>query len=107
MILFESGPIYAVKSLQYFRNRERYTSDQQVSTMQSSGPGYLLHHDTRQLQESSHGVELSTEISPFATNFKTYCWDFPGSSLVKNPSASAECTGLIPEPGRFHIPESN
>ena len=75
--------------------------------MQSGGPGYLLHQDTRQLQESSQRVELSTEISPFTINFKTYCWGFPGSSVVKNPPASAENTGLIPEPGRFHVPQSN
>ena len=32
---------------------------------------------------------------------------FPGSSVVKNPPASAEDTGSIPDPGRSHIPWSN
>ena len=33
--------------------------------------------------------------------------DFPGGSVVKNPSADAGNTGLIPGPGRSHIPQSN
>ena len=28
---------------------------------------------------------------------------FPGGSVIKNPSANAEDTGLIPGPGRFHM----
>ena len=35
------------------------------------------------------------------------CWDFPGGSEVKNPLASAGDTSLIPDPGRFHWPQSN
>ena len=33
--------------------------------------------------------------------------DFPGGSMVKNPSANAEDTGLIPDPERSHVPWSN
>ena len=33
--------------------------------------------------------------------------DFPGGSVVKNPSASAGNTGSIPDPGRFHMLQSN
>ena len=30
--------------------------------------------------------------------------DFPGGIVVKNPPASAGDTGLIPGPGRSHMP---
>ena len=33
--------------------------------------------------------------------------DFPGGAVVKNPSANAGDTGLIPGRGRFHMPRSN
>ena len=33
--------------------------------------------------------------------------DFPGGPVVKNPSAKAEITGLIPGLGRFHMPPGN
>lgn len=33
--------------------------------------------------------------------------NFPGSSMVKNPSADAEDIGLIPDPERSHVPWSN
>ena len=32
---------------------------------------------------------------------------FPGSSVVKNPPANAGDTGLIPDPGRSHMPWKN
>ena len=32
--------------------------------------------------------------------------DFPGGPVVKNPSANAGDMGLIPGPGRFHMPVS-
>ena len=33
--------------------------------------------------------------------------DFPGGAVVKNPPASAGDTGLIPGPGRPHMPRSS
>ena len=33
--------------------------------------------------------------------------DFPGGTVGKNPLANAGDTGLIPGPGRFHMPRSN
>ena len=30
--------------------------------------------------------------------------DFPGGSVVRNLPANAGDTGLIPSPGRFHVP---
>ena len=33
--------------------------------------------------------------------------DFPGGPVKKNPPARAGDTGLIPGPGRFHMPWSN
>ena len=33
--------------------------------------------------------------------------DFPGGAVVKNPPASVGDMGLIPGPGRSHMPRSN
>ena len=33
--------------------------------------------------------------------------DFPGGAVVKNPPANAGDTGLIPGPGRSHMPRNN
>ena len=33
--------------------------------------------------------------------------DFPGDTVVKNPPANARDTGLIPGPGRSHMPRTN
>ena len=40
-------------------------------------------------------------------NQNSKCWDFPGGAVVKNPPANAGDTGLIPGPGRSHMPQSN
>ena len=32
---------------------------------------------------------------------------FPGGTVVKNPPANAGDTGLSPDPGRYHMPQSN
>ena len=34
-------------------------------------------------------------------------WDFPGGPVDKNLPANTGDTGLIPSPGRFHLPWSN
>ena len=33
--------------------------------------------------------------------------DFPGGPVVKYPPANAGDTGLVPGPGRFHMPRGN
>ena len=33
--------------------------------------------------------------------------DFPGGPVVKYPPANAGDTGLVPGPGRFHMPQGN
>ena len=33
--------------------------------------------------------------------------DFPGVAVGKNLPADAEDTGSIPDPGRFHVPQSH
>ena len=33
--------------------------------------------------------------------------DFPDGAVVKNPPANAGDTGLIPGPGRSHMPQSS
>ena len=34
-------------------------------------------------------------------------WGFPGGPVVKNPSANAGAVGSSPDPGRFHMLQSN
>ena len=34
-------------------------------------------------------------------------WDLAGGPMVKNLPANAEDMGLIPDPGRFHMPQGN
>ena len=36
-----------------------------------------------------------------------HSWDFPGGTVVKNPTANAGDTGSSPGPGRSHMPWSN
>ena len=38
---------------------------------------------------------------------KNELWDFPGGTVVKNLPANAGDMGLIPGPGRSHMPQSN
>ena len=40
----------------------------------------------------------------YADCLKNANWDFPGGPVVKNRPANAGDTGLIPAPGRFHMP---
>ena len=40
-------------------------------------------------------------------NIKKVFYDFPGDTVDKNPPATAGDTGLIPGPGRSHMPQSN
>ena len=42
----------------------------------------------------------------FASMLKMFDWGFPGGSVDKNPDASAGDMGLIPDPGRSHMPQS-
>ena len=39
--------------------------------------------------------------------WKLNIWDFPGGPVVKNSPANSGDTGLIPGPGRFHMPWSS
>ena len=39
--------------------------------------------------------------------FKNCAGNFPGGAVVKNPPANAGNMGLIPGPGRSHMPGSN
>ena len=42
-----------------------------------------------------------------ATHIQKFNKGFPGGAVVKNPPANAGDTGLIPGPGRSHMPRSN
>ena len=39
--------------------------------------------------------------------YQTECVGFPGGSVVKNPPTNAGNTGSTPDPGRFHMSQSN
>ena len=39
--------------------------------------------------------------------FKVLNWGLPGGSVVKNMPANAGGMGLISDPGRSHVPQSN
>ena len=43
----------------------------------------------------------------FLNVYKREIWDFPGGTVVRNPPAHAGDAGLIPGPGRSHVPWSN
>ena len=52
---------------------------------------------------------LSSRVEMTAEEFINLklCQDFPGGPVVKNPLANAGDMGLIPDPGRFHMPWGN
>ena len=56
-------------------------------------------HHTRKFP---HAPSQSTSLKS-----KTTTRDFPGGTVVKNPSANAGDMGSIPGPGRSHMPRSN
>ena len=50
----------------------------------------------------------ASEFWLFTNSLKNFVnSDFPGGSVVKNQPANAKEVGLIPDPGRVHIPWSN
>ena len=51
----------------------------------------------------------SKKLFPGSTyiNAKNIALAYLGGSVIKNPPANAEDTGLIPGPGRFHMLPSN
>ena len=51
-------------------------------------------------------VEKPEPLSPRG-HMKGCSRDFPGGLVVKNPTANSVNMGLIPGPGRSHIPWSN
>ena len=53
----------------------------------------------------SRGDSAVDVLSTFTS--KIQLRGFPGGSVVKNPPANAEDTGLIPGPGRSHVPSNN
>lgn len=44
---------------------------------------------------------------PPETETESHLWDIPGGSVDKNLRASAGDKGLIPDPGRLHMPGSS
>ena len=52
-------------------------------------------------------LEPINELSKVTEYKINTCRDFPGGAVVKNQPANAGDTGLIPGPGRSHMPQSN
>ena len=53
------------------------------------------------------GLEQLVKESHLVGNLKRLCWDFPGSSVVKDLPASSGGIGSIPDLGRFHVLRGN
>ena len=51
--------------------------------------------------------ELAENFETQTLTQKDESLGFPGGTVVKNPPANAGDTGLIPGPGRSHMPRSN
>ena len=72
-----------------------------------------LHSAIGQLYINKTGKKVHTNRNVRIITVPLFChqdvitWDFPGGSVVKNPSANAGHTGSIPGPGRFYMPWSN
>ena len=58
-------------------------------------------------QPLPQGLAHSQQVAPVIQSFNKHFWDFPGGPVVKNPPANAGDTGLVPDPGRPHMPWSN
>ena len=48
-------------------------------------------------------VQSQVCVAPHPVLLGMVCWDFPGGPVVKNLSAKAVDTDLIPGLGRFHL----
>ena len=68
-----------------------------ISSMWSSGP-------TMTRRENAMDIPYMLSI---LTNQMINSRDFPGGTAVKNPPANAGNMGLIPGPGRSHMPQSS
>ena len=54
------------------------------------------------------GIRYTRAYLTGSGSFKnSWCQDFPGGAVVKNPPANAGDTGSSPGPGRSHMPRSN
>ena len=78
---------------------------------------YFWIRASRAVWHSHHSAELWRPKGIYADmsllymynilSLRIHIWDFPGGSVVKNPPGNARDTGLIPDPGRCHIPRRN
>ena len=48
---------------------------------------------------------MLVEVKQYQSNFDN--WDFPGGPVVKNLPADGGNVGLILDPGRYHMLQSN
>ena len=53
------------------------------------------------------GFKMRRGSTSGSTSKKQTTLHFPGGSVVKKPPANAGDTGLIPDPGRSHTPQSS
>ena len=67
----------------------------------------VLHKESSLRGEGSHLESSQNRCFSYITSVFRNLQDFPGGAVVKNPPANAGNTGLIPGPGRSHMPWSN
>ena len=96
--------LYVTLTQDFSLSRVEMTTSVQllVSTRNSWAPinmeFYLCVNPNKVYLPSNHRVK---------GEIKTKWRDFPGGTVAKNPPANAGDTGLIPGPGRSHMPWSN
>ena len=67
----------------------------------------MKYYSTPQLQGDNTTRQQVGDGSLKVDAIKSRCGDFPGGTVVKNPPANVGDAGLIPGPGRSHMPRSN
>ena len=67
----------------------------------------MVFYDDKELLKVSLYLlsNLSRKNKDLVSFQNNYLWGFPGGSVVKNPPANVEDTGLTPGQGRFHVME--
>ena len=57
------------------------------------------------MEETSKKYQTYSQIRQYKPS--SLAWGFPDGLMVKNPPANAGDMGLIPDPVRSHMPQSN
>ena len=72
-----------------------------------SGWETKITHATEQINPHTTRESMHLNERSYMMQQKDPTEDFPGASVVGNPPANAVYTGLIPDAGGSHMPQSN